>query len=66
MNKQQKEEYIRALLSEREGAERYGKTDTVEQIDEELRKVGHAARTPHQRATKMAPQKRGDADAKGD
>lgn len=53
MNSDQRQEYIRALLIEREGAVRYGKTDTVSEIDAELRKVGHEAAAPRERAERM-------------
>lgn len=64
MNKDKKAEYIAALLRERAGAEQYGRTGTVEEIDAELKKIGHGASTPHQRSEKMEQPQRGDADAK--
>lgn len=64
MNKEQREEYIRALLNERAGAVTYGREDTVKEIDEELRKVGHSGSAPHKRAEQMAQPQRGDGDSK--
>lgn len=53
MTNEQTKAQIAALLREREGAVRYGKTDTVEQVDAELEKLGHNAKPPAKRATKM-------------
>lgn len=55
---EQRETYIKALLSEREGYVRYGNEAGVADIDAELEKVGHRAKTPAQRSEKMTPPKR--------
>lgn len=57
MTKEQQKAYIEALLRERAGAEQYGRTDTVKDIDAELEKVGHKAKAPAKRATRMTAKK---------
>lgn len=53
MNKQQKQEYIAALLSERAGYVRYGNEAGVQDIDAELARLGHDAKPPAKRAETM-------------
>lgn len=62
MTKEQTQDYIRALIRERAGAVQYGRTETVEEIDTELAKVGHRAATPRQRATTMTAPPRSTPD----
>lgn len=50
MNDTDKADYIKSLLEERTGCEKRGLTDRVKDIDAELRKVGHEAKTPAKRA----------------
>jgi len=50
VNDTDKADYIKSLLEERRGCERRGLTDRVKDIDAELRKVGHEAKTPAKRA----------------
>lgn len=64
MTNEQKREYIAALLREREGAERYGRDGTVAEIDTELARIGHRARSPQQRAETMAAPPRAPVDMK--
>lgn len=54
---EQQQAYIAALLRERAGAVQYGRSNTVEQIDAELEKVGHKAKAPAKRATRMTAPK---------
>ena len=49
---------IRALLHEREGYERAGKTDRVKLVDAELARLGHEAEKPSTRAQKRPAAKR--------
>jgi hypothetical protein len=58
MTKEQTKEYIAALLRERAGYVQYDKPDQVELVDAELERLGHKAKTPAQRAAKMAPKAR--------
>jgi hypothetical protein len=58
MTKEQTKDYIAALLRERAGYEQYGHADRVAEVDAELERVGHKAKTPAQRATKMTPKGR--------
>jgi len=50
VNDDQKADYIKALLEERAYCERWNETDRVNQINAELRKVGHDAKGPAKRA----------------
>lgn len=52
--------YIRALLKERAGAEQYGRTDKVAEIDDELRRLGAASVAPVKRAAKRTVKNRGE------
>lgn len=63
MSKQQEEAYIRALLRERAGYEKYGKHDRVREVNDELRRVGHNAAPPRERAERMTRPERGPVDA---
>lgn len=54
MTDKQREQKIRALLEERRGYEVNGNKERVEQVDEELRKLGAAGATPVRRATRRA------------
>lgn len=56
MTNEQKKDQITALLRERQGAVQYGRTDTVEQIDAQLKLLGHKTEKPQERATKMTKQ----------
>ena len=58
MTNEQKKDYIAALLRERAGYEQYGHADRVADVDAELERVGHKARPPAQRATKLTPKDR--------
>jgi hypothetical protein len=53
MSNEQKKEYIAALLREREGYEKYGRTDELAAVDAELKRLGHGGKPPAKRATKM-------------
>lgn len=55
--KEQNKEYIAALLEERRGYALHGKTDMVAGVDAELARVGHKAKAPAKRATKMKAKK---------
>lgn len=57
MTKEQQQAYIAALIREREGYERFGMTDRVADVDAELKRVGHKAKAPARRATKMTAKK---------
>jgi hypothetical protein len=57
MNNEQKKAYISALLSEREGYERYGDTANLKAVDAELSRVGHEAKAPAKRSAKMTKKK---------
>jgi hypothetical protein len=57
MNNEQKKAYIAALLYEREGYERYGNKDSLAAVDAELARLGHEAKPPAQRATRMTKKK---------
>lgn len=57
MNNEQKKAYIAALLHEREGYERYGDKDSLQAVDAELARVGHEAKAPAKRATRMTKKK---------
>ena len=60
LTKEQTKDMIAALLREREGYERYGNPDGVKQVDAELERLGHKAKPPAKRATKMtAPERTG-------
>jgi len=50
VNDEQKADYIKSLLEERRYCERWNETDRVNQINAELRKVGHDAKGPAKRA----------------
>ena len=58
MNKEQTKAYIKALLNERAGYEKYGNQDGVAAVDAELERYGHKVKTPAQRATKLTPKDR--------
>jgi hypothetical protein len=53
LTKEQTKDRIKALLYEREGYEKYGKDDQVKQVDEQLKLLGHQAKPPAKRSTKM-------------
>lgn len=57
MSKEEQKAYIAALLKEREGYEKYGLTDRVEEVDAELDRLGHKAKPPAKRAAKMTAKK---------
>ena len=50
MNEDERRSYIVALLEERAVCHRHGQADRVQQIDVELQKAGHEARTGAKRA----------------
>jgi hypothetical protein len=50
MTDEKKSAYILALLEERRSCESRGLTDRVKDIDEELKRQGHEAKTPAKRA----------------
>ena len=50
MTDEKKSAYILALLEERRGCESRGLTDRVKDIDDELKRQGHEAKTPAKRA----------------
>ena len=50
MTDEQKADYIKSLLEERRYCERWGQDERVKDINAELRKVGHEAKTPAKRA----------------
>lgn len=52
MTDQKHKAHIKALLRERAGYERAGKTERVKAVDAELRRLGHNAAPPAERATK--------------
>jgi hypothetical protein len=60
--KEQEAAYIAGLLREREGREREGDEESVKVIDAELRRVGHKAKGPAQRAEKRPA---GDVETRG-
>jgi hypothetical protein len=47
---QQKADYIKSLLEERRYCERWGQDERVKDIDDELKRQGHEAKTPAKRA----------------
>jgi hypothetical protein len=49
---QQLNDYVRGLLDERRMAAAVGKQDQVDEINAELKRIGAAAETPRQAATK--------------
>jgi hypothetical protein len=53
---EQTKQYVTALLAERAMADRKGDTDTVGQVDAELRRVGHKAEKPAKRAERRPRQ----------
>ncbi len=53
MNDDQTKAQIQALLREREGYERAGKTERLAQVNAQLRDLGHQAKTPAKRADKL-------------
>ena len=57
MTSEQTAAHIQALLVEREGYERYGNTDGVKAVDEQLEIYGHKAKKPAARAKKMTAAK---------
>lgn len=50
MTNEQRTETIQALIAERTGHVLYNRPDRVKDVDAELRRLGHAAGTPAQRA----------------
>ncbi len=50
MTDQQKADYIKSLLEERRYCERSGQDERVKDIDDELKRQGHEAKTPAKRA----------------
>lgn len=50
---EQTKAYIAALINERDGYLRVGQVDRAAEVDAELDRVGHKAKTPAKRATKM-------------
>lgn len=52
MTDQERKAHIAALVREREGYERAGKSDRVKAVDAELRRLGHEGAPPAQRATR--------------
>lgn len=57
MTSEQRAAHIAALLVEREGYVRYGVTDGVAAVDEQLAVYGHKAKAPAKRAAKMTAPK---------
>jgi hypothetical protein len=47
---EQRAAYIKGLLDERAGYEKRGDTDRVNEVNEQLRRLGHDAETPAKRA----------------
>lgn len=60
MTNEQRQSYIKGLLHERHIYEKHGNKDGMAQVDEQLRRLGHEASTPMQRAERR-PAKRGKA-----
>jgi hypothetical protein len=56
VTEEQTKQYVTGLLAERAMADRKGDTDTVEQVDAELRRVGHKAAIPAKRAERRPRQ----------
>lgn len=56
-SKEQKAEHIRALLAERKGYEIHGNKDGLAAVDAELKRLGHEAKPPAKRATKLSSKK---------
>lgn len=52
MTSEQRAAYIRGLLDERAGYESRGETDRANQVNEQLRLLGHEAATPQKRSEK--------------
>jgi len=53
MTKEQQQEYIAALIRERDGYVRAGWLDRVPDVEAELERCGHNAKPPAKRATTM-------------
>jgi hypothetical protein len=53
MTKEQVAAHIAALIYERDGYLRAGMTDRAAEVDAELDRWGHSAKTPAKRATKL-------------
>jgi hypothetical protein len=58
MTSEQTAEYIRALLEERRGYEAFGNAAGIAEVDAELSRVGHKAKTPRKRAERMSAPER--------
>lgn len=65
MTKEQQQQYIAALIYERDGYLRLGQKDRAAEVDAELNRVGFEAKAPHERAVKMDAPKRKPRAAKG-
>lgn len=59
MTNEDQEATIQALLHERRGYEVHGDKDGVRQVDEQLKRLGHEAEKPQQRASKRPAQRKG-------
>lgn len=57
MTSEQRKAEIQALLREKEGYVRYGRDDKAKQVDEALAALGHNAKPPAKRSTKMTARK---------
>lgn len=57
MTNEQKQAYIAGLLEERRGYEIYGNEAGLAAVDAELERLGHKAKAPAKRATKLTPKK---------
>jgi hypothetical protein len=55
---EQKKETIRALIRERRHYEVHGPKERLEQVDKELRRLGHQAKTPQKRAERRSASKK--------
>lgn len=60
MTNEQRQSYIKGLLHERHMYAKRGDEDGVAQVNEQLRRLGHEASTPQQRAERR-PAKRDKA-----
>lgn len=57
MSKEQDQVTIKALLEERRGYEIYGNQGGLDAVDAELERLGHNAKPPAKRATRMTARK---------
>lgn len=53
MTSEQQKATIKALLYERAGYQKYGQFDRVAEVDAQLERIGHKAKPPAERATRM-------------